>query len=94
MMQEFQNALYINPIDPTNAVIFDKHWLRRTAANVGLTISSVTPPTIRGFQWIVLMTPQAAGLPEAEFPPDESDVGLARPPLMPPDADRIGTTQP
>src|SRR5262249_1758553 len=26
MMQEFQNALYINTSDPTNAVIFDREW--------------------------------------------------------------------
>jgi len=28
MMQEFQNALFINDVDPTNAVIFDREWLR------------------------------------------------------------------
>ena len=32
MMQDFQNALYINDVDPTNAVIFDREWLRREAS--------------------------------------------------------------
>ena len=27
MMQDFQNALYINDSDPTNAVVFDREWL-------------------------------------------------------------------
>ena len=27
MMQDFQNALYINDTDPTNAAIFDREWL-------------------------------------------------------------------
>ena len=31
MMQDFQNALYINDVDPSNAVIFDREWLRREA---------------------------------------------------------------
>ena len=32
MMDTFQNALFINDINPTNAVIFDREWLRRTVA--------------------------------------------------------------
>lgn len=35
MMQTFQNALYINEADPTNAVIFDRDWLVETAAHNG-----------------------------------------------------------
>jgi hypothetical protein len=28
MMQTFQNALFINEIDPTNGVIYDRDWVR------------------------------------------------------------------
>jgi hypothetical protein len=80
MMHDFQNALYINVRDPSNAVIFDKTWLRAEAAKAGLTIYKIFPPEIRGFQWKVLMSPERAGLPAADFPSDDAEVGLARPP--------------
>jgi SAM-dependent methyltransferase len=51
MMQEFQNALYISDFDPTNAVIFDSPWLKRTIAAAGLTIALTTKPLVHGHQW-------------------------------------------
>jgi tRNA (mo5U34)-methyltransferase len=90
MMQESQNALFINDLDPINAVIFDKTWLRRTAEDAGLVISTIFPPAVRGFHWTLLLTPQRAGFDHAEFPPDEAPFGIARPPEMPSDASRIG----
>jgi SAM-dependent methyltransferase len=90
MMQDFQNALYINDVDPTNAVIFDREWLRRKAAAVGLTISSVRQPRMRGFQWFVLLVPSGPGVEEAEIPADDAPIGRAPPPLLRPGADRIG----
>ncbi len=80
MMQEFQNALYINVADPSNAVIYDKEWLRHETRDAGLTIVSVAPPEIRGFAWIVSMTRSGPGIREAEFPPDTAPAGIARPP--------------
>jgi SAM-dependent methyltransferase len=80
MMQEFQNALFINDVDLTNAVIFDKAWLRRTASEAGLVITRAIPPTVRGFGWIMLMVPQQPGLSHVDFPPDEAPVGIVRPP--------------
>jgi SAM-dependent methyltransferase len=53
MMQPFQNALYISDFDPTNAVIFDRAWLSRALAAAELSTVSMTPPTVRGHQWIV-----------------------------------------
>ena len=35
MMQPFQNALFINETDPSNAVIFDRTWVRETARDLG-----------------------------------------------------------
>jgi SAM-dependent methyltransferase len=90
MMQEFQNALFINDRDPSNAVIFDRAWLRTTASDAGLVIYSITPPAVRGFQWEVRMTPRRKGVEEAEFPPDTAPTGSLRPPPMPENATEIG----
>jgi len=89
MMQEFQNALYINEIDPTNAVIFDRAWVRRSAAEAGLAISFVRPPSVRGFQWIMIMTPRREGVVEVDFPEDTAPVGIMRPPPVPEEYRRV-----
>ena len=83
MMQEFQNALFINDVDPTNAVVFDYNWLRQRTAESGLRISKVTPPEIRGFQWIVQLSASKVGLEHEMFPADEAPTGVVRPPLTP-----------
>jgi SAM-dependent methyltransferase len=72
MMQEFQNALYINTGDPSNAVIFDREWVCRTAADAGLVPVLVKPPAVRGYAWIVVMKHRREGVTPAEFPPDEA----------------------
>ena len=88
MMQDFQNALYINEDDPTNAVIFDRDWLRVAARAAGLTISLAQPPDVRGFQWIVEMRPAGAGAAEADIPSDEA------PYATPEDSLQAGTAEP
>jgi hypothetical protein len=90
MMQDFQNALYINHVDPTNAVIFDRQWVQRTAREAGLVIEQVHPPEVRGFHWLLRFTPERAGVVEVEIPEDTARVGIRRPPLMPERAERIG----
>jgi SAM-dependent methyltransferase len=90
MMQDFQNALYINHVDPWNAVIFDREWVRRETAAAGLTIFSIIPPAIRGFHWVLLMAPADNDRDEAVFPPDDAPYGQAPPPVPQPGADRIG----
>jgi SAM-dependent methyltransferase len=94
MLQEDMAALYVAYEDPSAAVIFDREWVRTTACEAGLVIFDVTPPSIRGFQWTIFMAPEARGLPEVELPPDRAEVGLARPPLMPQEANRIGLEGP
>ena len=94
MMQDFQNALYINDVDPTNAVIFDREWVRREAAAVGLTIHRVAQPSYRGFQWNLLMSPSRPGLEEVPIPDDQAPIGRAPPPLLRPGAASIGLDPP
>jgi SAM-dependent methyltransferase len=86
MMQEFQNALYINIDDPTNAVIFDWGWLRAALAAVGLKVVSASPPTTRGFQWLLLLARRSHPRPEVDLPEDRAAPGLRRPPVPPPGA--------
>ena len=89
MMQDFQNALFINDLDPTNAVIFDKVWLRAALAREGLSLQQIVPPTVRGYQWMIWIVPRQEGSVDAEFPPDEGPRGRVPPPLMPA-ADQLG----
>jgi SAM-dependent methyltransferase len=80
MMQAFQNALFINEFDPTNAVLFDRAWLRDQAGVNGLTITRVVPPLIRGYQWTIELRKARDGDSHAAFVEDLAPYGLARPP--------------
>jgi SAM-dependent methyltransferase len=91
MMQEDQNALFINEYDVRNAVIYDRNWVRETARRSGLIIVAARPPQIRGFHWELRMTQPAHGLSEIELPVDEAEFGREPPPAMPPQAFQIGT---
>lgn len=90
MLQEHTNALYVSPVDPSAAVIFDREWLRARARDAGLGIVSVTPPRIRGYQWVIVMAPARAGLAEAEIPPDLGELDTVELPDMPANASMIG----
>jgi SAM-dependent methyltransferase len=89
MMQPFQNALFINEADPSNAVIFDRRWLRAAAREAGLVVTWARPPEIRGFHWFIVMRPVAAGDREIELPPDTAPPGSNPPPLTPAGADQM-----
>jgi len=81
MMQEFQNCLYINPEDPTNATIYDVNYVQRKYEENGLIIFKINPPAVRGFQWDLIATNEAGGQSKAEFPDDVAPIGIVRPPL-------------
>ena len=74
MMQDFQNALYINDVNPTNAVIFDRTWVADAAARNGLAVVAARPPKVRGYHWMIRMAPLAAGLEAIELPADEGPI--------------------
>lgn len=90
MMQEFQNALFINPVDVTNAVIFDKTWLADTVGRLGLVPTRIVAPDIRGFQWRVVLQRRSAQVQPVAFPEDLAPKGIERPPLMPAHAENLG----
>jgi len=77
-----QNALYINPENPTNAVIVDREWLFQTLLSAGLTVASAQPPDIRGFQWVVDLRHSVPGdVPTFSFDDDETPLGHRPPPI-------------
>jgi len=82
MMQRFQNTLFINENDPTNAVIYDREWLRNAVSDSGLAIVDVKPPDIRGFQSLVTMAHKRTG-ELRRVPPGRGPHGSIPPPMLP-----------
>ncbi|HEV8239393.1 MAG TPA: class I SAM-dependent methyltransferase [Thermoanaerobaculia bacterium] len=89
MMQESQNALFVNAVDPTNAVIYDREWLRRTLREKELAIWRVEQPEVRGFQWRLFLAPLGER-PEVELPADSAQPGIRRSPQLPAGAAELG----
>lgn len=79
MMQEFQNALYINLIDPTNAVIFDKTWLKNQFRANGLKLIQARLPKLHGGQWNLVVAPLSHTADEVDFAEDDRPVGKIYP---------------
>jgi SAM-dependent methyltransferase len=94
MMQAFQNSLYINPVNPTNAVIVDREWLLATLSTVGLTVASSTPPEAsgypRGFQWIIDLRHSKPGETPVIPQEDQAPFGTKPPPIGGADPHMIG----
>lgn len=80
MMQDFQNALYINIDDPWNAVIFDREWLAATLQALGLGVVRVEAPTVRGFQWVLHIRRLTCGEPIVPLPEDNAPFQRMPPP--------------
>jgi SAM-dependent methyltransferase len=81
MMQAFQNALFINATDPTNAVIFDRTWLRARVHHAGLMMTHIVPPAVRGYQWRIQLQRRRGDRAEPDFPEDRAAFGIMRAPL-------------
>ncbi len=90
MMQDFQNALYINIDDPWNAVIFDRQWLEASLEALGLGVVRVDPPSVRGFQWVLHIRRLSAGEPVIPIPEDRAPFGRVPPPSSIRDPSTIG----
>ena len=90
MLAPEQNALYTNEYDLVSAVVFDRDWLRATAADNGLVVAMAIAPTLRGYHWTLVLRPAASGASEVELPEDLAERGRQVAPPMPPRAHRIG----
>jgi len=91
MMQDFQNALYINIDDPWNAVIFDREWLEATLRALGLGVVRAEPPSVRGFQWVLHIRRLSAGEPIIQLPEDHAQFDRVAPPIPARDPSTIGS---
>ncbi len=76
LMQFFpqKHCLYVDYEDPSQAVLYEKDWVRETASKAGLKIISVMQPGVRGYQWTVLMAPRTTDFEEVGFPLDEAPI--------------------
>jgi SAM-dependent methyltransferase len=92
MMQPFQNTLFMNLADPTNAVIYARDWLRIACEEAGFGLLNAQAPVLRGFHWRIAVRKLAPGEepPPFELPPDDGPVGSMPAPQMPPNAARLG----
>ncbi len=87
MMQDFQNALYVNDSDPTNAVIFDRQWLLSELDARELRIRVARPPALRGYHWELEIV---HGRGSVELPSDDAPFGRMPPPVCSKPAYMIG----
>jgi SAM-dependent methyltransferase len=87
MMQDFQNALYINDVDPTNAVIFDREWLLAALDMRELRIQEVRSPPVRGYHWELEIV---HGRGSVALPEDTGEFGRQPPPVCSRPAYMIG----
>ncbi len=78
MMQENQAALFINSMNPTNAVIYDREWLLARFAEIGLVPTGVDAPAVRGFQWMLRLIRADSGVPPVDLPDDVAAFGVIR----------------
>lgn len=89
MMQDFQNALYINETDLTNAVVFDRQWLLDSLDARGLRVRDAQPPFMRGFQWRIEIV---QGQGSISLPEDLAPFGRRPSPVGREDPSRVGLT--
>jgi len=89
-LQDSQNALYCNPLDPTNAVMFDRNWLYSALLSRDLRIVRASAPEVRGYHTWVGIARATAGQAEVTLPPDLAPPARRPPPLIRMGAEHFG----
>jgi ubiquinone/menaquinone biosynthesis C-methylase UbiE len=54
-MEGHQFCLFINEVDPTNAVIYDRNWFPAAIRAAGLRIVHTVRPSVPGHQWVMFL---------------------------------------
>jgi SAM-dependent methyltransferase len=90
VMTEHTNALYLSYEDPSAAVLDDRDWVCRIAADAGLTLVDVVAPHLRNHQWVLMFARSRPGLEPASFPEDTAPLGEPTTPAMPENPHLIG----
>jgi SAM-dependent methyltransferase len=60
-LEKWQNSLFVNAEDPTNAVIYDLAWFLETIRSAGLAIRQTVFPATPGHQWQVFLEKRKEG---------------------------------
>jgi SAM-dependent methyltransferase len=94
VMMESNNVLYLSYEEPSTAVLDDRNWVCRIAADAGLTLVAVVPPRVRNHQWVLMFAHGRSGVEPVGFPEDNAPIEAVVIPPMPTDAHRIGLTPP
>lgn len=89
-LQDNQNALYCNPYDPTNAVMFDRSWLCSALSSRDLRIVRASAPEVRGFHTWIGIARSKSGHAEVALPPDLAPPARRPPPLIRMGAENFG----
>lgn len=77
VLGEARNALYIDDAYPRAAVYYDRGWLQRKLADVGLAVTRISqPPEVRGYQWRLRIERSRPGCEPLEIPADSSAPGI------------------
>ncbi len=82
VLQPHMNALFVSDADPAHAVLYDRNWLVGITGRLGMRLTHVVPPSIRGFQWLLTFQPASRGNPEIALPADEAPFGSWEPPHL------------
>jgi SAM-dependent methyltransferase len=56
VLAPFQHSIFLNEIDPTQAVYFDWRWIQNLFGECGLRIAAVHWPKTKGFQFPIILT--------------------------------------
>jgi SAM-dependent methyltransferase len=56
---EGRACLFVDEIDPSQAVIYDRDWLIDAIRRAGLSVWRTDPPAVPGHQWTVFLTPRS-----------------------------------
>lgn len=89
-LDKSQHTLFVNELDPTQAVLYDREWLIGAVRRAGLSVWRTEPPAIPGHQWMVFLAPRSADAVD-RFPLGEQGAewlsgATARPMASPRDA--------
>jgi SAM-dependent methyltransferase len=60
-------CLFVDELDPTAAVIYDREWLLTTFRRYGLAVCLTKPPAVPGHQWLVMLEKRRPGAVD-QFP--------------------------
>jgi SAM-dependent methyltransferase len=75
-LEPHQVSLFVNEVDPTNAVIYDRHWFVEAVRAAGMRIAHTVRPSVPGHQWTLFLKKNDGSASELTLLRRESDEWL------------------